>query len=56
MGYGKVPVATVTEDGREVRHRPLSADQLHDTALTRDGSPRRTGYVLDPLPESELPS
>jgi hypothetical protein len=46
-GYGKVDVVTLTEVGREVRRRSIEASQLHATATTRDGQPRRTGYVLE---------
>lgn len=46
-GYGKVDVVTVTVDGRKVRRRAIKATQLHATATTRDGQPRRTGYVLE---------
>lgn len=46
-GHAKANVVTVTADGREIRHRALSMDQLHDTATTRDGQPRKTGYILD---------
>lgn len=46
-GYGKVTVVTITRSGREVRRRSIEASQLHATATTRDGQPRRTGYVLE---------
>ncbi|MER6778436.1 MULTISPECIES: hypothetical protein [unclassified Streptomyces] len=46
-GYGKVEVVTVTRTGREVRRRGIEASQLHATAITRDGQPRRNGYVLE---------
>lgn len=46
-GYGKVDVVTVTADGRKVRRRSIEASQLHATATTRNGQPRRTGYVLE---------
>lgn len=29
------------------RPRWILVDQLHPTATTRDGKPRRTGYILD---------
>lgn len=44
---GKVQVVTLTSDGREVRLRAIKVSQLHATATTRDGQPRRTGYVLE---------
>jgi hypothetical protein len=46
-GYGKVDVVTLTRTGREVRRRSIEASQLHATATTGDGQPRRTGYVLE---------
>ncbi|MFK0045484.1 hypothetical protein ACIQU4_15425 [Streptomyces sp. NPDC090741] len=46
-GYGKVDVVTLTETSREVRRRSIEASQLHATATTRDGKPRRNGYVLE---------
>ncbi|MFF4644929.1 hypothetical protein [Streptomyces sp. NPDC001389] len=46
-GYGKVNVVTITADGRKVRRRAIEASQLHATETTRDGQPRRTGYVLE---------
>ncbi|MFE4867677.1 hypothetical protein [Streptomyces sp. NPDC056682] len=46
-GYGKVEVVTLTESGREVRRRSIEAAQLHATATTREGKPRRAGYVLE---------
>jgi hypothetical protein len=46
-GYGKVDIVTLTSDGREVRRRSVETSQLHSTATTGDGQPRRTGYVLD---------
>lgn len=45
-GQGKAGVVTLTADGREVRGRRVRLDQLHASATTRDGKPRRTGYVL----------
>ncbi|WP_329390241.1 hypothetical protein [Streptomyces sp. NBC_01716] len=45
--FGKVDVATLAEDGREIRRRRVETSQLHATATTRDGKPRRTGYVLE---------
>jgi hypothetical protein len=47
LGYGKVDVVTLTADGREVRHRSIEASQLHATATTPAGQPRRNGYVLE---------
>jgi hypothetical protein len=46
-GYGTVQVVTLTADGREIRRRPIKCTQLHDSPTTRDGEPRRTGYVLE---------
>lgn len=51
-GFGKVRVVTVLPGCRETRERALSVDQLHDTATTRDGQPRRTGYILDTSKET----
>jgi Mn-dependent DtxR family transcriptional regulator len=42
----KVWVATLTEDGREIRARWLEASQLHESGTTAAGLPRRTGYRL----------
>lgn len=44
-GYGKVDVATVAAAGREIRRRAIDVRQLHDSATTQDGMPRRTGYA-----------
>ena len=46
-GFGKVDVVTLTKTGREIRRRPIEATQLHATAATKTGQPRRTGYVLE---------
>lgn len=46
-GFGKVDVVTVTDDGREIRRRSIEASQLHATATTHNGQPRRAGYVLE---------
>lgn len=46
-GFGKVDVVTLTETGREIRRRAIETTQLHATATTKTGQPRRTGYVLD---------
>lgn len=46
-GYGKVDVVTVTPEGRKVRRRAIEASQLHASATTKTGQPRRTGYVLE---------
>lgn len=46
-GYGKVDVVTITANGREIRRRAIEVSQLHDSAVTREGKPRRTGYVLE---------
>jgi hypothetical protein len=45
-GYGRATVVTLTGDGREARQRPVNTRHLHDSGLTRDGQPRRTGYRL----------
>lgn len=45
--FRKATVVTITNDGREVRRRRIDANQLHATATTQDGQPRRTGYVLE---------
>ncbi|WP_405824163.1 hypothetical protein OG705_29020 [Streptomyces sp. NBC_00838] len=44
---GKVDVVTLTKDGREIRRRPIEVTQLHATNTTRDGKPRRAGYLLE---------
>ena len=44
---GTAQVVTVHGDGREIRPRNITLDQLHDSPVTRDGQPRRTGYVLE---------
>ena len=46
-GYGKVTVVTLTKTGSEVRRRSIEASQLHASATTKTGQPRRTGYVLE---------
>ncbi|MFK0154268.1 hypothetical protein ACIQVK_19610 [Streptomyces sp. NPDC090493] len=46
-GFGKVDVVTLADDGRELRRRAIRMDQLHETATTYDGKPRRTGYVRE---------
>lgn len=46
-GAGTAMVATLTAIGREVRQRRISLSQLHDSATTTAGRPRRTGYVLE---------
>jgi hypothetical protein len=46
-GQGTARVVTLTEDGREVGARSVSLAKLHDSPLTRDGKPRRTGYALE---------
>lgn len=45
--FGKVDVVTLTKAGREIRRRAIEISQLHDSDTTRDGQPRRTGYVLE---------
>jgi len=46
-GQGTARVVTLTEDGRETGARSVSLAKLHDSNLTRDGQPRRTGYALE---------
>ncbi|MFC1420782.1 hypothetical protein [Streptacidiphilus cavernicola] len=46
-GWSKVRVETVLPDGTGIRERAIEATQLHDSPLTRDGQPRRTGYVRE---------
>ena len=46
-GFGTIMIATLTENGDEVRPRHIPMKQLHTTATTRDGAPRRTGYILE---------
>jgi len=46
-GFGKVDVVTLTADGREIRRRAIEVTQLHETATTRNGQLRRTGYALE---------
>ena len=46
-GFGKVDVVTLTSNGREVRRRAIEATQLHESATTKDGKPRRNGYALE---------
>ncbi|MFI6883397.1 hypothetical protein [Streptosporangium canum] len=45
-GFGKVQVETVTDDGRGIRRRSIEITQLHASATTGKGEPRRTGYRL----------
>ncbi|MFB7917064.1 hypothetical protein [Streptomyces sp. NPDC056061] len=45
--FGKVDIVTITRDGREIRRRAIEMSQLHDSGTTRDGRPRRTGYVRE---------
>lgn len=45
--FGKVDVVTLTETGREIRRRAIEVTQLHESATTTDGQPRRTGYALE---------
>ena len=46
-GWSKTTVETVTADGRGIRQRAIETTQLHETATTQDGQPRRTGYALE---------
>lgn len=43
---GWVGVVTLTEDGREVRPRSVNVRRFHRLGVTRNGTERRTGYVL----------
>jgi len=45
-GYGKVTVETVRPDGTGIRSRRIEVSELHDSATTKTGAPRRNGYVL----------
>lgn len=49
--HGKVFVETVQSDGRRVRGRWMETSDLHASAMTRYGEPRRRGYVLVPRTE-----
>lgn len=46
LSTGKAVVATLTDDGRQIRTRSLSTAQLHATGTTAAGRERRTGYRL----------
>ncbi|MFI5739176.1 hypothetical protein ACIA9I_12475 [Streptomyces anulatus] len=48
-GLNKVDIVTITDNGREIRRRAVEVTQLHTTATTRDGTPRRTGYVQEDM-------
>jgi hypothetical protein len=45
--FGKVEVATLTDDGREIRRRLININQLHASPTKDDGTPRVTGYALE---------
>lgn len=45
-GYGKVEVETLRPDGTGVRRRRIELSELHESATTKTGEPRRNGYVL----------
>ncbi|MFE2346442.1 hypothetical protein [Kitasatospora cineracea] len=45
-GSGTAQVATLLSNGREVRPRSIKLTELHASRTTRDGQPRRNGYVL----------
>lgn len=49
-GYGSVTIVTLTNDGGKVRERAIKFNQLHASPVTKDGQPRRTGYVLETAP------
>ncbi|MFF9240070.1 hypothetical protein ACF1AL_14720 [Streptomyces sp. NPDC014801] len=55
-GFGKVDVVTLTDTGREIRRRAIELTQLHPTATTSDGKPRRTGYALEAPAHNAGPS
>lgn len=42
----KVLVESLQADGRGARRRNIETSQLHDSAATHAGQPRRTGYAL----------
>jgi hypothetical protein len=46
-GWSKTTVETVLPDGRGTRQRAIETTQLHATATTKAGQPRRTGYALE---------
>lgn len=46
-GFGKAVVVTLTDGGRELRRRPMDVRQLHESATTGSGQPRRSGYALE---------
>lgn len=45
-GRPGVTIATLTATGREIRKRTINAGALHETATTRTGQPRISGYRL----------
>lgn len=45
IGDGAVEIATVAEDGTTTRPRRIQRKQLHDSATTKTGQPRITGYA-----------
>lgn len=46
-GWSKTTVETVLPDGRGIRRRAIETTELHESATTKTGRPRRTGYVLE---------
>ena len=44
---GRARVVSLTESGEEIRPRSIKLSALHTEPLTKDGQPRRTGYVLE---------
>ncbi|MFJ3159688.1 hypothetical protein [Streptomyces kanasensis] len=46
-GHGRGQIVALTDDGRAVRPREVGAGQFHAAACTREGQPRRTGYVQE---------
>ncbi|MFE6000297.1 hypothetical protein ACFQ6C_26110 [Streptomyces sp. NPDC056454] len=45
--FGKVQIATLTQDGREIRRRQVNITQLHAKPVGKNGSARRSGYLLE---------
>jgi hypothetical protein len=45
-GFGRITIATLTADGRELRQRLVNARQFHAEGTNRNGEQRRTGYRL----------
>lgn len=45
--WGNPYVATITDDGREIRHRHVPYDRFHDSKWTQNETVRTTGYILE---------